>query len=151
VASNGLSFHSSVVYQATLEDCQLRAKFIVVTRLEETEFICVALIYSCRKKRQIIPMCYGTPFMDNIFIITVNRSISIFTFSIFHSGEKFFFPFFTNFFSFISKLATVARGQQKNKRTQSLIGNMVFGRFPKKIRNKTFYFHCKNFFHFFST
>jgi hypothetical protein len=57
--------------------------------------------------------------------------------------RKVFFPFLTNFFSFISKLPSVARGHQKNKKTQSLIGNMVVGRFPKKIRNKTFYFHCK--------
>jgi hypothetical protein len=28
-------------------------------------------------------------------------------------------------------------------RTRSLIGNMVFGGFPKKISNKTFYFHSK--------
>jgi hypothetical protein len=28
------------------------------------------------------------------------------------SGEKFFFPFLTNFFSFISKLPTVAKGHQ---------------------------------------
>jgi hypothetical protein len=33
-------------------------------------------------------------------------------------------------------------------RTRSRIGNMVFGGFPKKIRNKTFYFHGKFFFHF---
>jgi hypothetical protein len=28
-------------------------------------------------------------------------------------------------------------------KTQSLIGNMVLDGFPKKIRNKTFYFHTK--------
>jgi hypothetical protein len=37
-------------------------------------------------------------------------------------------------------------GHQKTMKTRSLIGNMVFGGFPKKIRNKTFYFHCKFFF-----
>jgi hypothetical protein len=50
------------------------------------------------------------------------------------------------FFSFILKLLTVARGHQKTMKTRSLIGNMVFGGFPKKIRNKTFYFHSNKFF-----
>jgi hypothetical protein len=46
-------------------------------------------------------------------------------------------------------LPNVARVYQKNKRTQSLIGNMVFGGFPKKIRNKTFYYHGKKIFTYF--
>jgi hypothetical protein len=36
-------------------------------------------------------------------------------------------------------LPTVVRGHQKTIKTRSLIGNMVFGGFPKKIRNKTFF------------
>jgi hypothetical protein len=40
-------------------------------------------------------------------------------------------------------LPNVARVYQKNKRTRSLIRNMVFGSVPKKIRNKTFYFQSK--------
>jgi hypothetical protein len=63
--------------------------------------------------------------------------------SYFTLEKSFFFPFLTIFFSFISKLPNVARGHQKNKKTESLIGNMVFGGFPTKKRNKTFYFHCR--------
>jgi hypothetical protein len=64
--------------------------------------------------------------------------------------RKVFFSIFNQFFfSLLSKLPNVARGHQQNKRTQSLIGDMVVGRFPKKIRNKTFYFHCKKKFHLF--
>jgi hypothetical protein len=32
---------------------------------------------------------------------------------------------------------------EKEQKKQSLIGNMVFGGFPKKIWNKTFYFNSK--------
>jgi hypothetical protein len=62
---------------------------------------------------------------------------------IFLSGEKFFFEFLTNFFPLISKLATVARGHTKTKRTRLLIRKLGFGGFSKKIKNKTFYFYAK--------
>jgi hypothetical protein len=54
-----------------------------------------------------------------------------------------YFTLEKSFFSFILKLPTVARSHQQTMKTRSLIRNMVFGGFPKKIRNKTFYFHTK--------
>jgi hypothetical protein len=60
--------------------------------------------------------------------------------------RKVFFSYLTNVFFFISKLPNVARSHQKKQKKRSLIKNMVFGGFPKKIRNKTFYFHSINFF-----
>jgi hypothetical protein len=76
-------------------------------------------------------------FLPGTFEVTIfSQKLSNYYISLW---RKFFFSFWTNFFSFISKLSNVARGHQKTMR----IGNMVFGGFPKKIRNKTFYFHCK--------
>jgi hypothetical protein len=66
--------------------------------------------------------------------------------SYFTLKKSFFFIFNKQKISFILKLLTVARGHQKTMRTGSLIRNMVFGGFPKKIRNKTFYFHSNKFF-----
>jgi hypothetical protein len=63
--------------------------------------------------------------------------------------RKVFFSIFNHFFSFILKLATVARGQQKKREPSRLLGTWYLAVFPKKIRNKTFYFHCKFFFTFF--
>jgi hypothetical protein len=68
---------------------------------------------------------------------------------ILHYGEKYFFSFLTNvFFIYIKVASCCEESPKKNKKKRSLIGNMVFGGFPKKIRNKTFYFHRNFFFHF---
>jgi hypothetical protein len=58
--------------------------------------------------------------------------------------EKSFFSIFNQFFFHSYQSCPMLRGfTNKNKRTQSLIGNMVFGDVPKKIRTKTFYFQSK--------
>jgi hypothetical protein len=62
---------------------------------------------------------------------------------IFHYREKYFFSILTNFFFILIKVAHCCEGSPKTIRTRSLIRNMVFGGFPKKNRNKTFYFHNK--------
>jgi hypothetical protein len=62
--------------------------------------------------------------------------------------RKVFFSFLTNVFFIHIKVAQCCHESPKIKqKKRSLIGNMVFGGFPKKIRNKTFYFHCKKKFH----
>jgi hypothetical protein len=67
---------------------------------------------------------------------------------IFHSGEKFFFPFLTNFFSFISKLPNVARGHQKIREPGRLLGTWYLAVFQKKLGTKLFIFTVKIKFHF---
>jgi hypothetical protein len=55
--------------------------------------------------------------------------------------EKSFFFIFKQFFFINVKVAQCCEGSlKKNKKKRSLIDNMVFGGFPKKIRNKTFLF-----------
>jgi hypothetical protein len=61
---------------------------------------------------------------------------------------KVFFSFWINFFLINIKVAHCCEGWPKTIRTWSLIGNMVFGGFPKEIRNKTFFFHMKKKYHF---
>jgi hypothetical protein len=57
--------------------------------------------------------------------------------------EKSFFFIYNQFFFINIKAGHCCEGSPKTIKTRSLIGNMGFGGFPKKIRNKTFYFHCK--------
>jgi hypothetical protein len=57
--------------------------------------------------------------------------------------RKVFCSLLTNFIFINIKVAHCCEGSPKKIRTRSLIGNMVFGGFPKKIRYKTFYFHAK--------
>jgi hypothetical protein len=56
---------------------------------------------------------------------------------------KVFFSVLTIFFPIYIKVAYCCEGSPKKMWTQSLIGNVVFDGFPKKIRNKTFYFYTK--------
>jgi hypothetical protein len=121
------------VYQKKLE-----TKFFIFTLKKSFHFILFLLSFGPRVhfRGQRLTFCSHHP-EYNFQSKTVKLS--------------YFTSIFNQFFSsLISKLATVARGHQKNKRTQSLIKNMVFGCFPKKIRNKTFYFHSKVFFSLYS-
>jgi hypothetical protein len=54
--------------------------------------------------------------------------------------RKVFFSYLINFFFMNIKAAHSCEGSPKTIRTRSLIGNMVFGSFPKIIMNKTLYF-----------
>jgi hypothetical protein len=65
---------------------------------------------------------------------------------IFHSGEKFFFSVVTNFFWFILKWPTVARGHRKKCDRSRLLGTWYLTVFPKKLGTKLFIFHTKHFY-----
>jgi hypothetical protein len=54
--------------------------------------------------------------------------------------RKVFFFILNEFFFIHIKVAYCCEGSPKTIRTRSLIGNIVFGGFPKKIRNKTILF-----------
>jgi hypothetical protein len=57
--------------------------------------------------------------------------------------RKVFFSFLTNFFPIYINVTHCCEVSPKKIWTRSLIGNMVFGGFPKNISNKTFYFYTK--------
>jgi hypothetical protein len=57
---------------------------------------------------------------------------------IFHSGEKYFFPFKPKKISLILKLPTVAKGHQKQYEPGHLLGTWYLAVFQKKIGTKLF-------------
>jgi hypothetical protein len=63
--------------------------------------------------------------------------------------EKSFFFILTNFLFIYLKVAQCCEGSPEKVWTQSLIKNTELDGFPKKIRNKTFYFYTKKKYHLF--
>jgi hypothetical protein len=60
--------------------------------------------------------------------------------------RKVFFSVVTNFFSFILKWPTVARGHRKKCDRSRLLGTWYLTVFPQKLGTKLFIFHTKHFY-----